>query len=432
MKIGIQTWGSAGDINPFIALSAGLAKAGHQVTLAITSAERRDFLETGRRLGFTVMPVGHIAQSETSLDRLGERIVAASDPLKQLRITFREMFEPDVPRLFEAAKTLCANNDLIVAHYILHPTHLAAELAKKPYATVTLNRGALPTRMFPPPSLPNLGPWINPWLWTLTEKLLGSVLLPSINRLREREGAPPVRTYRRVWESPLCNLIAVGGPLCPAMPDWGENQKICGFFPPPEADENWTVPDALAAFLDSGPPPVFIGFGSMLGAGKWNANMGKCARLLSEAVRIAGCRAILQSRWDAVEGVPENPAIFRIETVPYARIFPRCSAIVHHGGAGTTHTAILSGHPSVVIAHMMDQFFWGEELRRLGIAPKTLAYRNVTANAIAAAIREALSSPAMAERAKTAGRELAKEDGIGTAVRRIEEVFSVEHRPKSP
>jgi UDP:flavonoid glycosyltransferase YjiC (YdhE family) len=143
--------------------------------------------------------------------------------------------------------------------------------------------------------------------------------------------------------------------------------------------------------------------------------------MMTDAARLAGTRAIIQSCWHSVSGIEESPHIYRTTRVPHHAVFPRCSAIVHHGGAGTTHSSLRSGRPSVVVAHIADQTFWGGELRRLGVAPRPLHRVTVTAGKLAARIRSVLVSPSMKMRAEQCGERLREEDGVGNAVRFIEE-----------
>jgi UDP:flavonoid glycosyltransferase YjiC (YdhE family) len=107
MRIGIQTWGSEGDISPFIALAGGLAHSGHDVNLAITSAERKDYREVATRLGFNLWAVDYIADSEEELNDLGKKMITISNPLKQLEMIFDEMFEPGVDSMYKTSESLC-------------------------------------------------------------------------------------------------------------------------------------------------------------------------------------------------------------------------------------------------------------------------------------------------------------------------------------
>jgi sterol 3beta-glucosyltransferase len=424
MKVGIQTWGSEGDINPFIALASGLSKAGHEVTPAITSADRKDYKAVSEQRGFNLGPVDRIGSSEEALNNIGKRMIETAKPLDQLKLIYDEMFEPGVASMYRTAKGLCEENEIIIGHFIHHPLHTAAEISGKPYITVTLNHGVLPTRFAPPMGVPNLGKWFNELAWKFSEKMISRTLLPFINELRRKEGLREAKSFRDVWESPLCNLIAVSPVLCPPRDDWGENQKVCGFFRMDNQVNEYEMPEKLMTFLDGGPPPVYMTLGSMTGTQNNALMITETTRLLFDAARLAGCRAVIQSRWKNVSGIPEDENIFRVDSAPYAEVFPKCAAVVHHGGAGTTQTATLCGCPSVVIAHIPDQFLWGSELKRLGIAPNVLNRRSVTPKKIADGLRRILNNPAMTDNAKKVGTCLAREDGVTNAVKIIDHQFS--------
>ena len=147
--------------------------------------------------------------------------------------------------------------------------------------------------------------------------------------------------------------------------------------------------------------------------------INETTRLLYDAARLAGCRAIIQSRWEHVNNLPEDENIFRVNASPYLKVFPKCKAVVHHGGAGTTQTATLSGCPSIVIAHIQDQFLFGWQLKKLGIGGNVLSRHSATSQKIAKEIRNALQSPARAVKAKQIGVMLAAEHGVENAVRII-------------
>ena len=201
MKIGIQTWGSDGDINPFIALAAGLAKAGHTVTLAVTSVERKDYKQFADRLGFQLIEVSHIGRDDHDLILLADKMHAAADPLKQLDLIINDMFEPGVDAMYAAALSLCAENDLVIGHFLVHPLEAAAEKISKPYLTVTLNQSAIPSGYNSPMGIPYLGRWLNSLIWKLGMPILNRHIIPSINRLRKKEGLPKTRSFRPIWES---------------------------------------------------------------------------------------------------------------------------------------------------------------------------------------------------------------------------------------
>jgi UDP:flavonoid glycosyltransferase YjiC (YdhE family) len=126
----------------------------------------------------------------------------------------------------------------------------------------------------------------------------------------------------------------------------------------------------LDKFLEAGDPPVYFTFGSMMPISL--EYIRETAAIWSEAVQQVGCRAILQIPWQDPFVFPSSEQTFTVQRSPYKKVFPRCSLVVHHGGAGTTQSALLTGRPAIIVAHVSDQFFWGAELERLGVAGKTL------------------------------------------------------------
>ncbi len=420
MRIGVQTWGSDGDIRPLIALAGGLADAGHDVTLSVSSVDNKDYTHFAEALGFGIEHVGRTVFDDKLVETLNYVIRYEKNPVKQLRFIMDELFEPLTCELYDSAKRLCAENELAVGHFILHPMQAAAERAGTPYVTVTLNHSGIPTAYSPPAGLPDLGGWINRLLWKMVMVFLRRELNPSINVLRIREGLRPVGSFRQVWESSLLNLVAVSPTLCPPKKDWEDNHKVCGFFNMPERGEPWDMPDDLKRFLGSGEPPVYMGFGSMLSFEAGDEYLEETTGIMVDAARRAGVRAIVQSHWEHVKNVPDDPAIYRIGHSPHQFIFPYCAAVVHHGGAGTTQSSLMSAKPSIVVAHITDQVFWGGELYRMGVAPKPINRRDLTAGKLAMAIRNLLNSTSMKDRAGELGRNMKDEDGVGVAVRLIE------------
>ena len=424
MRIGIQTWGSDGDIRPFIALASGLSSSGHEVTLVLTSVDNKDYHHFGQSQSFKLQQVGNIKYDTETQFRLAHKIGNEKNPLKQFDLILENYFEPVVDEMFSASKKLYEENNAVIGHFIHHPLKTAADIANRPLITVTLNHIAIPTRYKPPPSFPNLGTLINFLLWKISMIIVNKRLIPSINRLRLSEGIKPVKSFREVWESKLLNLIAVSPVFCRQYPDWENYHHICGFLNMPEKGEEYVIPQDLEDFLTSGPAPVYITFGSMLSPLMGNEYLIETTRLMVDATKLAGCKAIIQSYWDNINSIEEHSDIYRITKVPHQIIFPHCSAVVHHCGAGTTQSVTRAGCPSVAVAHMADQVFWGNKLKQLGIAPKPLYRQSITAQSLAKEIMFVLDSQNMKKKAEELGKLLRKEEGVFHAVKTIEETLS--------
>ncbi|MEI7432396.1 MAG: nucleotide disphospho-sugar-binding domain-containing protein, partial [Betaproteobacteria bacterium] len=139
-----------------------------------------------------------------------------------------------------------------------------------------------------------------------------------------------------------------------------------------------------------------------------------------EAVRIVGCRAILQLPWHDLNAFETDERVFKVRRTPYHKVFPRCSLVVHHGGAGTTQASLLAGRPSIIVAHVSDRFFWGSELERLGVAGRTLKRKGLTVEKLAHGIANALAQPGLTANALKIGERMSHENGVVRAIELVE------------
>lgn len=416
-RIGIQTWGSEGDVAPFIALSAGLAGRGHEVELAVTDL-------SGRRY---VAPAGvkltHVAVDAAlppgELDAVSRDCLVAGKAHKQGAILVERLFRPAVPEMAAAATELAARSDLIVRHHFLHPAHAAAERAGIPQVSVFLAPDTIPTRVQAPTGLPSLGGWLNGAFWGLASKMVDRMLLANANEVRAQLGLQPIRSViREAWFSPPLTLVASSPALWPRPGDWPDHIHACGVMRAAAGHTTLAVPAELDRFLGAGAPPVYVSFGSLFP--KSDPDRAELVRVLAEAARKSACRMIIQAEGDHGDLGPEIAVVPR---APHSLVFPRCAAVICHGGAGTTHTALEAGAPMVIVPHLADQFFWGAQLHRLGVAAKPLLRPKLTASALADRIRALLDQPGMKSRAADLGAALAKEDGVANAIEMISRVM---------
>ena len=153
--------------------------------------------------------------------------------------------------------------------------------------------------------------------------------------------------------------------IVPKPADWFEEDRITGYwFTDPETD--WQAPNDLRAFLESGPPPVYVGFGSMPAK-----DAERQSQIVIDALHLVGRRGILASGWGGLARVDASKTIFSLESAPHDWLFPRCSAVVHHGGAGTVHEGLRWGRPTIVCPLTVDQPFLGSACARTWRRPKT-------------------------------------------------------------
>jgi sterol 3beta-glucosyltransferase len=425
MKIGMQAWGSEGDIRPFTALAAGLVSSGHEVTLTVTDNEGRDYSSLARRYGFLLKSVPlpmTVHPEEAAL--IWQRIISVGNPIKQAEMIMTYGFDPVMEDMYAAACDLCVGKDLVIGHFFVFPLRVAASKAIVPIATVNIVHNCIPSAYTSPPGLPDFGKWFYPLGWKLVRKMINRIFLPRVNALRIREGLSPDKdVMEETWSAERLNMIAVSPRICEPRRDWSSRHQVCGFLNLPEEDDIIEpLPEGLDTFLAAGSAPIYITFGSMM---PQNLNyIQETILLWTKAIKQVGCRAIVQIPWDDLSLFETDSQIFKLKRSPYRIVFPRCSAIVHHGGSGTTQSSLLAGKPSVVVAHMADQFFWGAELKRLGVAGKTLLRKSLSEKKLAREIAYVLSQTTMNETAISIGKTIGKENGVRNAVSLIEKTFS--------
>lgn len=420
MRIGIQTWGSEGDIRPFVALGAALARRGHQVELVYTEIGDRRYEAVAESLGFTARAVASPIVDGDEAIAIGLKVLNTRDEFQQGLIIGRELLEPVMAPMYEAAVDLCGRSDLLVHHFILHGARAAADLTGVPTVTMQFAHMLIPSRHIHPPGTPRLGEWGNALFWRIARFALNLTLLKDVNRLRAPLGLPPFADLlNEAWPSPLLNLVACSPAFLDRPDDWPASQQQCGFVELPSHQHEVLSPD-VEAFLSNGPAPVFMGFGSLMPIAGNEHSDGTIATF-EEAARIAGCRAIIQSDADKAS----TDRVLFVKRTPHNLVYPRCAAVVHHAGAGTTHTTLRAGAPSIPVPHVSDQFGWAEELQRLGVAPAPLRRAKLNAKALAWRISDVLNDPRKKAAAMSMRARMQSDNGAETAVDMVESAYAL-------
>ena len=422
MKIGIQTWGSHGDIRPFIALAEGLQTAGHQVTLYMTSVVDVDYSTSIPDSGVHIVQIASYILPSASQITKYYQFINEKNPLKQAKLLFSEFFLPIENEMYEASVKLCQINDIVIGHTIHYTLQTAAEKTKTPYVSVMLAH-IFPTTNQPPVGFPRIGKWGNIFFWWLIRTILNKSLKPTIDMLRIKHGLEVAKDLLTdVWSSGKLTLIAVSPEICKQQDDWLENIQVCGFLNMENTPNEGSISVQLEHFLDEADPPIYMNFGSMIPP--ILQIQKETIQLFEDASKLSNCRAIIQMPlWEECQ-VKSSKIIHYVTSSPHHLIFPRCKAVVHHGGAGTTQTTMLAGIPSIPIAHTKEQEFWGLELKRLDIAPNLLIRRKVTPRKLAERISTVVNSPTMQENAQKIAQLMKIENGVSKAVELINRKFN--------
>jgi sterol 3beta-glucosyltransferase len=418
MRILILTLGSRGDVEPFVALGAALQHSGHAVSL--TTAQGYGALVDRSGAGLNYAP---LAVDLHALALTPEAQSALRSPHATLRL-WRQL-GPMMRRVLDGCWVVAqeVRPDVIVFHpKMLAGPHLAERLGIPALVAAAMPL-LTPTSAFPSPILPfrhDLGAVGNRLSHHLVLAGLGATHRRLTNRWRvEALGLQPRALFAEdlsLHGRPIPRLHAYSPVLLPRPADWGPHNHVTGVWVL-ESDPPWVPPQDLSRFLADGPPPVYVGFGSMTGA-----NASALTAAVLEALRRSGQRGLLAVGWGGLHGSSQKlpPNVHLIAEAPHDWLFPQVAVVVHHGGAGTTHAGLRAGRQTLICPVFGDQPFWGRRVHALGAGPTPIPQANASAESLAAAMDEMVGNQQMRARAEDIGRRMAADAGTEAAVAAIE------------
>ena len=322
----------------------------------------------------------------------------------------RSVFEVFLEELGEGLiAAVAGGTDVVLAAFGPAPmARLVADAFGIPSVGVHLAPG-VPTREFAPPGWPVTGkqsPAENITAWRTLIAQTSALYDGVLHRLRTRLHLPAGAVDASPPDDwPICHGFSQAVMARPA--DWPRSVQVCGYWWPARPSR-WRPPEVLTDFLAAGPPPLFIGFGSMTPADE------RLSEVVAVAVDRARVRAVVQSGW--AELGPAGDDILVVGDLPHEWLFPQTAAVVHHAGAGTTAAGLRAGVPAIAVPNLVDQPFWADRLHRLGVAPPPLPLRELTADTLTAAIQSCIDQPAHRRRASDLARRIAIDDGAGAVL----------------
>jgi rhamnosyltransferase subunit B len=423
-RIVITTWGSLGDLHPYLAVALELRRRGHEAVVATSLCYREKVESLG--LGFhSVRP-----DSDWLLD--GDKVRRFSHPRWGLLRVGRELVMPALAEMYEDTLAAAQGADLLVSMHASYAARLVAEKTAIPWVSA-LHIPFVFLSAFDPPVMdvaPTLsskfrvaGPafW-KPLLWF--GKRATRFIAKPWYRQRAKLGLPPAADGNPLFDShsPLLVLALFSSLLADRQPDWPSQTIITG-FPFYDEDAQGALPSPMARFLDEGPPPLVFTLGSAVcgHSGSFFEHSVKCAQMLNRrAVIIVG-----RHRHDSLCSLPSG--VIAAEYAPFAELFPRAAAIVHHGGVGTTGEAMRSGRPMLVVPCAWDQPDNARRVARLGIG-RTLPKSRYTPERAAAELKCLLDNLTYSERACRVGERIRQESGVQAACDALENVLRKERR----
>ncbi len=415
MQITIIAGGSRGDVQPYVALGVGLKEAGHTVRVLTSD----DFQQLVTDYGLDFYTVGGNAQV------VAQSMQATLDQGNMLKILgqMRQASEQQAARSAERGVVACEGSNLILGG--LSGLFSGLSLSEKlgiplmlAYLVPFTPTSAFPSPLTPLPQTP-LTQWLNKPSFLLAQQIMWQSFRSADNKARQQVLQLPASLFWGPFSSLKGSKQAVlygySSYVLPQPRDWNAFQHVTGywFLDPPQ---NWEPPADLLHFLQSGPPPVYIGFGSMT-----SSKPEEAADLVLEALARTGQRGVLYEGWGGLkkEQLPES--VFMTGSVPHTWLFPRMAAVVHHGGVGTAAAGFAAGVPSIITPFFADQPFWGQRAYELGVGPKPIARKRMTVDNLTAAIEHAISDEEMRKKAALLGERIRAENGVAQAVHVIEQ-----------
>jgi rhamnosyltransferase subunit B len=423
MHVILATVGTDGDVFPHIGLASVLQARGHRVTLAVPDTYRDRCLALG--LEFCSL----VTTEEM------ERALADPDmwhPLKSGRMMAR-WGAPMMGRQYQVLSDLArAPGAALVANAGLLPARLVQQKLKVPLATLLLQPGLIPSCIAPPEmpgglSIPRWFPHPLRRAYWLAVDAAGYLLVARpLNRLAKGLALPPVRRVFRWWLSPDLVIGLFPTWYAAPQPDWPPQIRLAGFARydgarnvsllchSGPAETSTDLPADLRAFLDSGPPPVAftLGTGMTHAAPFFESAVAACAA--------SNVRGLLLTKYAHL--IPPNlpPTIHHCTFAPFQQLLPRCAAIVHHGGIGTTAAALQSACPQLVLPLAWDQPDNAARVKRLGVG-LTLGPHKRTSEHIARALAQ-LMTPAIRDQCRHVATLAVADNGLELAADWVEQM----------
>ena len=440
MKVGIVTLGSRGDVQPYVALARGLMAAGHEVTIGAEPP----YEDLVTRHSIPYVALGDRADTVESFERFArlqhETGRRAYKIIREANSWILDLLTDQMSSCEQVAE----GADVLVEGTMSMITPHVAERYGQPFVRAYL-RPETRTRAYRRPDLVypddsrfgarNRGSYTLPWI-----AVWGTVRKPVNDWRSERGLAPfgstnlldnPTRHHHYRHRFPVLN--GYSEKVAPREDDYPAWHHHTGFW---ELDQaaGYEPPADLAAWLDGGPPPICIGFGSIpvLDPDRlWPAILGAVDQTQQRAIVLTGWGG-LDRRVDGEGAVGRDrrrPSddVFITEAVPHDWLYPRCSMAIHHGGAGATAASMTAGVPTVIIPFLWDQLFWGRRAHALGVGPLPIEQPALTAEALADAIRAA-GTGEVVRRAAALGDELRAEAGVARAIDLLEQTATAGRR----
>lgn len=422
-KVLITTFGTAGDLNPFVALGLGLKARGHDVAFAVEGAFRPTLADAGfstvHRLSGSV---------DTTFAFSERRLYSSSIPFRSVRAVIARYIVPTLREKVEELRVASAEADVIVAPSEQFAASIVSELTGVPWTTVNLSPVSIPSvhvkpHPWPAPLPTGLQHIANRLQWGLGTTALRFMADRPINSIRAEYGLPPQCNQLTTGNlSSGLAAIAVSPAFVPVQPDWPPHLGVTGFCYW-DSPAGWSESTELTSFLDGSKPVLAVSSGSI--SREVGKNFKRFYDVSVEAALQIGARALVVGAPPDTLPEPLPNDVLALPFAPFSQIYPSCVAIIHHGGIGTTAQALRAGVPSLVVPWGFDQFFTAAQVMNIGTG-RWMSRRAYSPGRAAKALQTLLQKDSLYfQRARMVAAQIAKEDGVANLCAAIEGFLGV-------
>lgn len=419
-RIVVTTFGSTGDLNPFIALGFALRSRGHDVIFAVEA----NFQKQLSLLGFPVRLL--TGDQEKALAPFRQQIFTTEQPLTSLQLLVDHYILPTLPEKVVALHEMCQQADLLISVAPQFAASIVAELLPIPLVSVILTPSTLPSAQVAAQSLPmrlpaSLQRWSNRLSWFVGGIFLRRIVDKPINHVRRTFHVPPRSNL--MWTgnlSPQLSILAVSPAFLPRPDDWPESIKMTGFCFW-DRPENWQFPERLKAFLHTDKPVVAVTAGSV--APEERALFAAYYQTSVESILACGARALVINAPTNTFFPERREEVLHLPFAPFSEVFPACAAVIHHGGIGTIAQCLRAGVPSLVVPGGIDQPFNAAQVvqRKAGLS---IPRKHYTTRRAEHAVKALLSTQEYGESARAIQAQILQEDGVATLCTAVEQILA--------
>jgi UDP:flavonoid glycosyltransferase YjiC (YdhE family) len=384
-----------------LALSLALKQEGHEVLL-VAPPENEAW---ANKIRCPFYPLGsHL----TAFIHTLKRIYSLSSLVRSALFLRKEL-----KTQFELLPQIARKADVVIGASLVGALPSIAEARKVPYRYIAFTPQLLPSAHHPFPlfTYQNLTCLYNRMTWQIAYFIDQFNNKKLINRYREEMGLEPIYNS---WHHILGEYVIVASdPAIATVPKDVRSPEFTqtGYM---HLKQTQIASYELKKFLEKGSAPIYAGFGSMSKSDQMN-----CVATVVEAARSANQRVVINRSWDEVSSFDCCEEIFFIGKYPHLNLFSRMSAIIHHGGAGTTASAAFCGVPQIIVPHLLDQYYWGNQIQRLQIGPKPVRRSKLKVSNLAKAIERCVSTPHIKDNARKVARMIQQKDSLKTTVAAI-------------